>query len=359
VDAPPAALEQWISSTVAHLWRGARATAVQALRPDASTRRFYRISIEPAAGSPATAIAVDLGPDELPRYVRALSLISVSVAEPPWISIHRFLCKIGAPVPAIYAADPARRAMLVEDVGETALFDAALADPAARADLYRLAVEQLLVLHVEGTRQLDRKLIAARIAYDRRLFEWEMKEFLELGCAAVAPGADPGALAPELGALAARLGNLPRVFSHRDYHGWNLFVQEGPQGPRLRMLDFQDALMAPAGQDLAVLLTTRDTARVVTPALERRLLEFYLAGLERRGAVSLRAEEFFAGYRLCVLQHALKMIGRFIWLERGGRTGYGRFVADCAAQARRILAGPDGADYPALRDALLGGSAGQ
>ena len=50
--------------------------------------------------------------------------------------------------------------------------------------------------------------------------------------------------------LAARLDRFPRVFSHRDYHRENLFIQDGP---RIRIIDFQDALMAPAAQDLAVL----------------------------------------------------------------------------------------------------------
>jgi hypothetical protein len=38
--------------------------------------------------------------------------------------VHRFLASIGAPVPALYDADPARRAMLVEDVGTISLLDA-------------------------------------------------------------------------------------------------------------------------------------------------------------------------------------------------------------------------------------------
>ena len=67
-------------------------------------------------------------------------------------------------------------------------------------------------------------------------------------------------IAPELDRIAAALGRLPRVFSHRDYHGHNLYLQaHGDSDPSLRVIDFQDALMAPCAQDLAVLLTTRDT----------------------------------------------------------------------------------------------------
>ncbi len=136
------------------------------------------------------------------------------------------------------------------------------------ADLYRLAAEELILFHLEGTRRLDADCMAMRLAYDARLFRWELEQFAESGIDAAAPGVRRSAIAPELDDLAARLGRFPRVFSHRDYHGHNLFVQMRPDqrgAPRLRVIDFQDALMAPAAQDLAVLLTTRDTARIITP----------------------------------------------------------------------------------------------
>ncbi len=249
--------------------------------------------------------------------------------------MHRFLSYVGAPIPALYSSAPERRAMLVEDVGEVSLHTAALRPDADAARLFRLATEELLRLHVEGTLKIDDRCIARGIAYDGRLFEWEMKEFKEIGLGAVAPGAATTSIEPELAMLAARLDRYPRVFSHRDYHGRNLYVEHGA---RIRIIDFQDALMAPAAQDLAVLLTTRDTDDVVTPAIERRILDFYCAGLTRRGAVTLAPVDFILSYRLCVLQHALKMIGRFELSERDGKTGYAGFIPHLLMQARRMLA---------------------
>ncbi len=37
------------------------------------------------------------------------------------------------------------------------------------------------------------------------------------------------------------------------------------------------------------------------------------------------ADDFIESYRLCVIQHALKVIGRFIFLERKGKTGYAAY----------------------------------
>jgi len=345
------AFEAWAAQAVPRRWPRARIAEITALRGDLSTRRFWRVDIArgPETTAPPTAILVDLGPDDLPRYVRVLNLLPTPITEPPWINLHRFLESIGAPVPALYDADPEQRAMLVEDVGQLSLLDAVRLPGADTADLFRLAADELLRLHVDGTARIDHRCVASQIEYSGRLFEWEFKEFSEVGLAAVAPGADSSVIGPELADIAARLDRYPRVFSHRDYHRENLYIEDGP---RLRIIDFQDALMAPAAQDLAVLLTTRDTDEIITPAIERRILDFYFAGLARRGVHTLGFEDFMTSYRLCVLQHALKMIGRFEMFERNGKTGYRRYIPNLLAQSRRMLA-ETRTDFPRLGAALM------
>jgi aminoglycoside/choline kinase family phosphotransferase len=345
------AFEAWAAQAVARRWPRARIAKIDALRGDLSTRRFWRVDIATPVetAAPPTAILVDLGPDDLPRYVRVLNLLPTPITEPPWINLHRFLESIGAPVPSLYDADPEQRAMLVEDVGQLSLLDAVRLPGADTADLFRLAADELLRLHVDGTARIDHRCVASQIEYSGRLFEWEFKEFSEVGLAAVAPGADSSVIGPELADIAARLDRYPRVFSHRDYHRENLYIEDGP---RLRIIDFQDALMAPAAQDLAVLLTTRDTDEIITPAIERRILDFYFAGLARRGVHTLGFEDFMTSYRLCVLQHALKMIGRFEMFERNGKTGYRRYIPNLLAQSRRMLAEMR-TDFPRLAAVLM------
>jgi len=341
--------ESWIATTVDRLWPCSERHDVTALKGDASTRRFWRINLDASGRGPASAIAIDLGPDDLPQYARALKLLAEPLSEPPWLNVHRFLTRIGAAVPEIYAADIEARMLLVEDVGSTPLFEHALRGHAG--DLYRLAVDELLIFHLSGTEKLDSGCVAGKIAYDQRLFHWELEQFLEAGLCEIAPTAYRDAVAGELEQVAFRLGRFPRVFSHRDFHGQNLFVQYRAQAqPRIRVIDFQDALMAPAAQDLAVLLTTRDAARVITPKVERRIIDYYYAALMRRNSPQLGFEEFCECYRLCVLQHALKVIGRFVALERQGKSGYREFIPNALEQARRML--PPG-DFPKLRKALM------
>jgi aminoglycoside/choline kinase family phosphotransferase len=117
------------------------------------------------------------------------------------------------------------------------------------------------------------------------------------------------------------------------------------QNGRLRLIDFQDALLAPDAYDLGALLTDRTTARVVDPGLAARLLERFRsarteAGLPVSGDVAAR-------YRQCALQRAFKVIGRFWFLERvQGRPGYLAYLPAVYAVARTLLDAE-----PALADA--------
>jgi len=342
-----AELRTWIAGAIGTRWPRAQIERVEQLRGDASARRFWRVFIAANdAASPTSAIVVDLGPDDLPLYAKALKLIAEPLAEPPYVNVYRFLRTLGVAVPEIYFAPPDARMLLVEDVGSAALFSAAEKNPARAPELYRLALDELLLFHIDGTRRRDPRCIAFGVAYDERLFAWEMEQFLDCGIALAAPAADPAALRPELADLAARLDRIPRVLSHRDYHGQNLFVQDG----RIRVIDFQDALMAPAAQDLAVLLTTRDTGKLITPDLESDLLSYYWDCVTSHGMKMIDRAQFLESYRLCALQHALKAIGRFAWLEQAGKPGYVAYIPYCLEQARRMLA--KGSGFPHLREAL-------
>ncbi|MBF6568735.1 MAG: phosphotransferase [Candidatus Binataceae bacterium] len=344
----PPHLEAWINRIAGRLWPGTRVGRVESIRGDASGRRFWRANLDDSSGiAPRTAIVVDLGPDDLPLYARALGLLREPLTEPPFIDVQRFFKSIGIAVPELYEWSAKDRMLLVEDVGDQPLFEAALQSAASEtaAALYRGAIDELLRIHCEGSRASSSECLAFSIAYDERLFRWELEHFVEFGLSKITDDDARPPMASELDRLAARLGAMPRVLSHRDYHGYNLFVQNGA----VRVIDFQDALMAPAAQDLSVLLTTRDTSRVITPEIEERLLHYYLGGLARR-SIELEADEFFASYRLCVLQHALKVIGRFSYLERHGRPEYTAYIPFAIVQARRALDHLNG--YPEIRGAL-------
>ncbi len=317
------------------------ATRVHGITPlagDASTRRYARVSLS-GPGAPGSAVVMILADRGIAMSSEELAVFAQAPAELPYLNVHRFLHGLGVAVPEVYADAADRGLLLLEDVGDTPLWDAVQEGPSAETRRrYEAAIEQLLLLQVEGTRRADPACIAFQQTFDKRLFVWEFEHFIEFGLerrmGRPLPAAEAAVLRRHFDAIATRLDAQPRYLTHRDFHSWNLFVHAG----RIRVIDFQDALLAPAAYDLATLLGDRETPRIVTPELEAALLAYYQRRWEEVGGGPLSAESFVDVYYLCALQKALKVVGRFHFLDiEKGKPGYLRYIPPTVQQLLRIL----------------------
>jgi hypothetical protein len=127
------------------------------------------------------------------------------------------------------------------------------------------------------------------------------------------------------------LERCSNCLSHRDYHSWNLMICDGA----VRVIDFQDALLAPPQYDLASLLNDRITDSVVRPHLEERLVHYYIDKSSKLDGRAIDVNEFLEIYRLSAIQRDLKVVGRFYYLDIvKGKPGYRKFIAPTA---RRLL----------------------
>ena len=309
-----------------------------ALAGDASTRRYARLWLD-GPGAPASIVAMLLADRGIAMSSEELAVFSEPPAELPYLNVHRLLLSLGVAVPQLYADASTRGVLLLEDIGDTALWDAVQGQPdEAVLLLYQRAIDQLLLIQIDGTRRQDTACIAFQQAFDERLFMWEFEHFIEygierrLGCPL--PPSAAASLRTQFAAIARRLDAQPRYLNHRDFHSWNLFVQDG----RIRVIDFQDALLAAAPYDLATLLGDRDTPLLVRPDIERTLLEYYRRRWDERSGNQLDAQEFEDIYFLCALQKALKVVGRFYFLDiEKKKPGYLRYIPSTVRQIERIL----------------------
>lgn len=325
------------------LVRNGFGTAVQVRRVmplagDASTRRYVRLWLE-GPGAPSTAVAMLLADRGIALSSEELAVFKEAPRELPYLNVHRFLARLGVAIPDLYLDASEHGVLLLEDIGDTPLWDAVQGTSAARVEeWYARAIDQLVLIQVEGTRQPDANCIAFQQAFDERLFVWEFEHFIEYGIerrlGAPLPDRDAAVLRAHFAAIARRLDQQPRFLSHRDFHSWNLYVQNG----KVRVIDFQDALLAPAPYDLATLLGDRDTPQVVQPPIEAALLECYRRRWHALSGSELDADEFRDVYFLCALQKALKVVGRFYFIEMvKKKPGYLRYIPSTVKQIRRIL----------------------
>lgn len=323
--------------------RGCFGTAVHvrrvaALAGDASTRRYARLWLD-GPGAPASLVAMILADRGLALASEELAVFKEPLCELPYLNLHRFLADLGVAVPALYADASDRGILLLEDIGDLCLWEAVQGQPTACVRrLYEQAIEQLLLIQIDGTRRQNAHCIGFQQAFDERLFLWEFEHFIEYGIEGrlgqSLPPEDAAVLRTHFAAIAKRLDAEPRYLNHRDFHSWNLFVQ----GDRIRVIDFQDALLAPAPYDLATLLGDRDTPQIVQPDIEAALLQYYRRRWEQATGTELREEQFTQTYFLCALQKALKVVGRFYFIDMvKKKPGYLRYIPSTVRQIERIL----------------------
>ncbi|MFQ5457509.1 MAG: aminoglycoside phosphotransferase family protein, partial [Myxococcota bacterium] len=301
----------------------------------------------------SVALMVLLGDD---RGIKSDEIVELEAdsEELPFVNVQRHLSAFTDAVPEIYHYDQEHGLMYLEDLGDT-LFEEVVkpADDAGRRRCYGRALDLLIRLQTEGTRRLRAECVASRAAFTETLFLWEFEHFIEYGYGTKTGrrGSELtlGVLRAAFGDLARRLAQAPRVFTHRDFQSRNLIVQN----ERLRLIDFQDALMGPATYDLVALL--RDSYVELGAPLIDQLLGDYLDRLSEASSAEdpepPEPPRFREEFARMTLQRKLKDYGRFIYIDRvKGNPDYlrynpanARYILDAAAripelgEARRIL----------------------
>jgi aminoglycoside/choline kinase family phosphotransferase len=313
--------------------------SLSALTGDASSRRYYRAQLTGSTAPPSVIIMRLPSGSTLPLSSEELAIFKQPLRELPFLNIHRFLTRIGANVPAVYGHWKSEGILILEDLGDSALWDRV--QGVAESEVlhwYQKALDQLLLLQIRGTQQRDENCIAFQQRFDFRLYMWEFEHFLEYGLAKrpgvrVAP-AVTDQFRQIFSSMAERLDREPACLNHRDYHSWNLMVHHD----RVVLIDFQDALLAPAQYDLASLLNDRITDIVIKPHLEALLLDYYRQKSAEHGKPVTDEDQFLEIYLLSAVQRDLKVVGRFYYLDLvKGKSDYKKFIPPTVRRLKRNL----------------------
>jgi aminoglycoside/choline kinase family phosphotransferase len=268
-----------------------------------------------------------------------LAIFQEPLKELPFVNVQRFLTSIDVHVPEIYADLSSDGLLFLQDLGDQSLWDKVRqTSPQGVLAWYERAIEQLLIIQVEGTAKADPGCVAFQQEFNQRLTMWEFEHFIEYGLErALGRPLSPSLqkiLDCHFASIARELDHAPKVLNHRDFHSWNLLVHE----EKVWVIDFQDALLAPAQYDLASLLNDRESPAIITSQIERRLIDDYLRGRRELDGRKVDREEFIRLYTLTALQRDLKVIGRFFYLEDAkGKKGYRRFLPRVIRRAQKHL----------------------
>lgn len=304
----PAELHQAVAGPVESLW-GTDDFGLTCLGGDASTRVYHRVH---STQAPARSLIImELGPDPL-RSDEVTD--GATVRELPFYELQRFLAGGAIPVPEVHAYLRDEGLLLLEDLGDLTL-EAEVSDAGqeARWALYAQAVELLAEMQRYAT-TTGGDCVCFDRCFDYGLFRWELDHFrewlLEAQRGVVLAGAERHALDQQFDYIARALADLPTTWVHRDYQSRNLMLQPAGTVPRMRVIDFQDALVGPVVYDLVALL--RDSYVDLGTSLVERLLDHYHACAHP----DFTRERLGQMFWLQTVQRKLKDAGRFVYIER-------------------------------------------
>lgn len=290
-------------------WDGARA---HPLAGDASARRYVRL-----VGDGGRAVLMDADPADA-QDVR------------PFRRIAAHLRDAGFSAPEVIAADDAAGFLLLEDLGDGVFARLAEAEPSREEGLYSAAIDMLLALRdtpvPEGLTLFTPAHMAGMIG---PVFDWyagplgvDVSEDARLDIRS--------ALETVLDGIAEQ----DAVLCLRDCHAENLMWLPGRAGvARVGLLDFQDAVAAHPGYDVASLL--QDARRDVPAALSHRMIARYTQ------ASGDDPDGFAAAMCAMGAQRHLRILGVFGRLAlQHGKAGYVALMPRVWGHLQTCLAHP-------------------
>src|SRR5437870_1225103 len=290
---------------------GARKGEIVALTPDASTREYFRIPWDKG-----TAVAA-VYPEPFDPAVH------------PYLDVTRLFLECELPVPEIYDTEGATGIIVQEDLGDRQLCQVfETVSDEERETLLERAIEIIARIQAATSKAFERDSISSRLAFDEAKLSWELNFFFEHYFGSfrheTLSHGETAELKAELNDVAADLSARPRVLCHRDYHSFNLILDNHD---RLRIVDHQDARMGPASYDLVSLLLDRVTAMPPLAEIRERRL-FLLTERERLGLEAYDPDDFAREFRLMTVQRCLKACGTFSYQTgvRGRVEPYAQFV---------------------------------
>ena len=286
---------------------GGRNPRLETLAGGASVRRYHRVHLE--GGKWPSVMVMEFGDNPLKSEEAAKG---AAPTELPFINVQRYLARAGASVPTIFRFDAERGFLYLEDLGDIT-FESRVADAGddVRARYYRAAIDQLVALQRFAADHPDPDCVAFSRGFDYDLLKWELDHFREYGLEAQGKeltASEREAVEKIFARIAEELAAEPRGFVHRDYQSRNLMVQDVDGAPRLRIIDFQDALLGTRAYDLVGLL--RDSYVALSPSLLDALVAHFV------DKATIDAARFQRLFDLQVVQRKLKDAGRFVFIDR-------------------------------------------
>lgn len=298
---------------------------------DASTRRYYRVFSKKET-----------------FILMKMDAFEKEGAQLPFLQIQNHLERNAVPVPKVYDFEPKKGYILLEDLGDHTLLShlQSVADRDVEREIYERVLDLLIHFQVHtGPKKQSGKMVERIPSFELRFdFEklfWEIgftiEHFYETYLERKITPKDRKIIEKRFKSICTELEKEPLVYVHRDFHSRNIMVQKTPRGgPRLTMIDFQDARMGPAQYDLVSIL--KDSYYQLDEVQVKALCHYYYDRAKKQGLRVGDRAHFERIFDLMSVQRNFKAIGSFAsFLNRRGNPAYLKFIGNTFENIRRTL----------------------
>ncbi|OGP14528.1 MAG: hypothetical protein A3I75_00770 [Deltaproteobacteria bacterium RIFCSPLOWO2_02_FULL_50_16] len=285
------------------------------LHGDASNRIYYRAHFS----DQSTAIIMQL-PEGALSASEEITNFKGKKTEIPFLNIANFLEKNNIPIPKVLHFSPEDKCILLEDLGDITMGSLIANAPAAtRKKWYTQAIDLLIQLQSIPIHD-PRNCYALMRSFDETLYNWEFDHFFEYGIEKrlniPIAKEDKKIMLEWSRSISNQLAQLQPVLVHRDFQSRNLMVSQD----KLKLIDFQDALLGPSLYDLVALL--RDSYIELDNSLLDSLLHYYCD----KTSIG-HFEAFLTIFDTLTIQRKLKDAGRFVYIDRvKGNDSFLKFI---------------------------------
>jgi aminoglycoside/choline kinase family phosphotransferase len=297
---------------------GTSPTSILEIGADGSNRTYYRL-IGPAM---ETAVGA-YGPDH--EENRA------------FVSYTRTFREAGLPVPELFGYEEDAGVWLLQDLGDTTLFDALVLArqregtefPDVMASIYRRVLETLPAFQVKGGRMIDFSVAYPRSAFDKQSIRWDLNYFKYHFLKLAHIPFNEQRLEHDFGTLTWFLLQAETDhFLYRDFQSRNIMLCEGEP----YFIDYQGGRKGAVHYDVASLLY--DAKAAIPEGAREELLAHYLSALEKEASID--RDQFLEHYRGYVVIRVLQALGAYGY--RGFYERKPRFLQSVPFAARNLAA---------------------
>ncbi len=275
---------------------------VDSLFGDASGRQYFRVFFE--SQSVVLMKVAEVKPGEFGRGDSFLD----------FIEMQEMISSVGLNVPKILLKNTDEKALLLQDLGDTTMYQWIKEHPLDKSALIYKAVDLLIEWQNKMWSRKEFKSPGDRRTFKAKLFMDEFYHFHEYMVEKrIYYPSWKGIWSKSekyFQKITKELCNSPYILSHRDFQSKNIMIKK----EKHYIIDFQDALMAPIVYDLVALL--RDSYIELLPNELEMLLNHYWDNNESAREIYISKEYFLRLFYLQTVQRKMKDSGRFIYLHQ-------------------------------------------